>query len=106
MTGGGPPLRATGRIWISQEAAGPVLFMAGEIDAVAVANFEADHAQPSEGFVAVDAEAVTFLNSSGVAFLARRFGSARRALLRRPSRTVRRILTLTGVIAMFDLLDL
>ena len=59
--------------------------------------------------IAVDAAAVTFLNSIGVTFLIGQTQAARqsgrRPILRRPSKATRLIVNLTGVSTLFDILE-
>ncbi len=107
-----PPPHPPGLIWMGLEAEGSVLHLRGEIDAATVAAFE-DQAKRDTTpttrppIVAVDAQAVTFINSSAVTFLLRLIqGSAapgRPPALRRPSKVVRQVLALTGVLTLFVL---
>ncbi len=114
MVFGAPPPHPPGLIWMDREDEGSVLHLRGEIDAGTVAAFEALQSRgtnPTSGLpiVAVDAEAVTFINSSAVTFLVRQIqGSSapgRAPALRRPSRVVRQVLALTGVLTLFVLTE-
>ncbi len=108
----GPPPHPPGRIWIDVEGEGSVLHLHGEIDAATVAAFQDQSERDTTPttrlpIVAVDAHAVTFLNSSAVTFLVRQIQRSadpgRQPVLRRPSRVVRQVLALTGVLALFVL---
>jgi anti-sigma B factor antagonist len=112
----GPPY-AHGRIWLEHEDGTAVLHLAGEIDVATVERYERERTPAVAGdgagiagaavpVVAVDAARVTFLNSTGVAFLVRQTlvarNAGRRPQLRRPSRTAQHVLRLTGVDRLFD----
>ncbi|MDP9429102.1 MAG: STAS domain-containing protein [Actinomycetota bacterium] len=101
-----------GRIWTVHEHGGAVLHLSGEIDAATVASYEAgspgrrmDGTAPAM-VMALDTAAVTFMSAAGISLLLRETAplraAGRRPVLRRPSRSVRRILDLTGVGAFFD----
>jgi anti-sigma B factor antagonist len=101
----GPPY-ALGRIWLEHEDGAAVLHLAGEIDVATVERYESERTATAVQVVAVDAARVTFLNSTGVAFLVRQTlvarNTGRRPQLRRPSRTAQHVLRLTGVDRLFE----
>ncbi|WP_205730296.1 MULTISPECIES: STAS domain-containing protein [unclassified Blastococcus] len=91
--------------------AGPVLQLHGEIDVAVVAAFNASApddiaALRNDTRLSVNASAVTFMDSSGLAFLVRMTLASRadggRPALHRPSKSVRKILDLTGLHGLFD----
>lgn len=84
----------------SQEQAIPVVRLAGELDLSSVdAAYAAIDALggTGDGGIIFDLEAVTFMDSSGIAFLLtalERFGQVR---LRRPRELVRQVIAITGL---------
>ena len=107
-----PPPHPPGLIWMDLEGDGCVLHLRGDIDAATVAAFQDQakrNATPAARLpiVAVYAEAATFINSVAVAFLVRQIQGSpapgRPPALRRPSRVVRQVLALTGVLTLFVL---
>lgn len=105
MTALDPPY-PTGQIAYRNEDLGRVLHLTGEIDAAVVDQFERSVAGAAPPVVAVDASAVTFMSSSGVALLLRQTEGQRQAgdppPLREPSRAARLVLAITGVDTLFD----
>ena len=93
-----------GGIDLVDEAGGPVLRLRGEVDARVVAAYDA--ASPGRGSaVAVDLSAATFLDGPGLRLLLRATEATRRSgrlpELRRPSRTVRRMVEIAGMGRLF-----
>lgn len=91
--------------------AGPVLQLHGEIDVAVVAAFDDSApddiaALKNDTRLSVNASAVTFMDSSGLAFLVRMTvatrAAGRRPALHGPSKPVRKILELTGLQDLFD----
>jgi len=110
MSASGP--QALGRIWISHVDGAAVLHLRGEIDTAAVAAFDAEVDVAGGGVPAVqfvDTAGVTFLNSVGVRLLLRVTAEAnaagRRPLLRSATPVVLRVLTLTGLLRSFEVLE-
>ena len=107
-----PPPHPPGAVWLERGADGVVLHLRGEVDTATVARWDADRPSPGQDgvplgpVVAVDASAAAFLNSTGVVLLVRETDAHRRAggrpELRNPSRAVLRVLRLTGVTDLFD----
>jgi anti-anti-sigma factor len=104
---------APSRIWVERADGGAVLHLQGEIDTVTVQDFEADpgHDPTLDGqVVAVDGSEVTFFSSIGVRLLLRmtekaRTGSGRRPIINRPTRPLMRILELTGLQDVFEIVQ-
>ena len=90
----------SGRVTVRRSASSTDLQLAGEVDAAVVAEFHAEQGTP-EPVDVIDASAVTFLCVQAaelIAVWARvSAGAGRAAVLRRPSRHVRRVLELTGL---------
>ena len=107
-----PPPHPPGAVWLERGADGVVLHLRGEVDTATVARWDADRPAPGQDgaplgpVVAVDASAAAFLNSTGVVLLVRETDAHRRAggrpELRNPSRAVLRVLCLTGVADLFN----
>lgn len=94
-----------GSISVQTEPGGPVLCLAGEVDGTVVAAFQRDFEAPIS-VTAIDAGAVTFIGSSGVALLLRFAQAAAAAdgeplLLRRSARCLDRVLTMMGLDGQF-----
>ena len=91
-----------GSISVRREAGETVLVLAGEIDAAVVGAFEAEQPQPVP-VDAVDAGAVTFIASVGVALLLRwvEAGPSGGPVLRRSSPRLDRFLELTRLTEVF-----
>jgi anti-anti-sigma factor len=99
------PLRLPGVVTLQREPDGLVLRLTGEVDAAVVDRYTAgpDH-QPAP-VAAIDAGAVTFISSAGVALMLRWAQAAatggRPVLLRRSARCVDRVLQQMGLDAQF-----
>ncbi|WP_236832324.1 STAS domain-containing protein [Blastococcus sp. KM273128] len=106
MTLSNPP-RPFGSILVKDEDGRPVLHLAGEIDTGAVAAFERSVEGAAPRVTAVDAEGVTFMNSSAISLLTRVTEDHRRGggrpVLRRPARCVQLVLGVTGIDQLFDI---
>lgn len=100
-----------GSIWTVHEDGGAVLHLRGEVDDIAVSEYEAA-ARTSGGsgahrgvVVAVEASAVTFMNAAALRFVLREtaplVSTGRRPVLRRPSRPVRLVLELADLSDVF-----
>ncbi|MCA0143984.1 STAS domain-containing protein [Blastococcus sp. LR1] len=96
---------------VDHTESGPVLQLDGDIDMAVVAAFEAlasddIAALRNDTRLSVNASAVTFMDSSGLAFLVRMTLPTRadggRPALHSPSKSVRKILDLTGLHGLFD----
>jgi anti-sigma B factor antagonist len=100
-------LRELGYITVGREGHTQVLRLAGDIDTDAVVAFEQSGLPEGESITVVDLTEVTFLSSTGVAFLIRQTQPARSQghlpVLRGLTRPARRILELTGTSALFDM---
>ncbi len=98
-------LRELGCITVGWEGDNPVLRLAGDIDTDAVLAFEQSGVSDSHVITVVDLTDVTFLSSTGVAFVIRQTQSAREQghlpVLRGLTHSTRRILQLTGTSALF-----
>ena len=118
MTDAASWLQPQGSVTVRLEDDTPVLLLEGEIDSAAVAAYETAFPAgapslpplpPSRQAWVVDTSAVTFMNSSGVAFLVRCVEGMRahggRPVLRKPSRATTKVLTLTGVSTLFEMTD-
>jgi anti-anti-sigma factor len=99
------PLRLPGAVTLQREPDGLVLGLTGEVDAAVVGNFTADPAHQPVPVAAIDAGAVTFISSAGVALMLRWAQAAstdgRPVLLRRSARCVDRVLQQMGLDAQF-----
>jgi anti-anti-sigma factor len=100
-----PVFALRGTITVQTEPGGPVLCLAGEVDGGVVAAFERDTGAPSP-VTAIDAGAVTFIGSAGIALLVRwaqatAADSGGRVLLRRSARSVDRVLAVMGLEGRF-----
>jgi anti-anti-sigma factor len=82
---------------------GAIVRLAGELDcaSAAVAHLALERARPDVLEITLDLSRVVFLDATGVRFLIsaqrRARAAGRRLIIRRPSRSVRRMLDLTGV---------
>jgi anti-anti-sigma factor len=91
-----------GTIEVHRDADETVLRLAGEIDSAVVAAYEREHGDQPVPIDAVDAGAVTFIASRGVALLLRCVeASARAPVLRRSSPQLERLLQLAGLTEVF-----
>ena len=94
-----------GQIELVTEDGGAVLRLRGEVDTLVVAAWDAGSSAGRSTPVAVDVSAATFLDCRALGLLVRETEPLRRSgrvpELRRPSRTVRRMLELAGVTALF-----
>jgi anti-anti-sigma factor len=91
------------RFAVDQDEGRAVVRLAGELDyaSAAVAHLALERAGPHLDEVTLDLSRVVFLDATGVRFLItaqrRARAASRRMIIRRPSRSVRRMLELTGV---------
>ena len=85
--------------------AGPVLRLRGAVDTAVVALWDATRRSHGREPVAVDLSATTFLDCRGLRLVVRETEAARRSgrlpELRRPSRSVRRLVDLAGATPLF-----
>ena len=99
------PLRLPGAVSLQREPDGLVLRLTGEVDAAVVARYTAGPNHEPVPVAAIDAGAVTFISSAGVALMLRWAQAAstggRPVLLRRSARCVDRVLQQMGVDAQF-----
>ena len=100
-----PFLRELGCITVGWEGDRQVLRLAGDIDTDAVLAFEQSGMSDGRVITVVDLTEVTFLSSTGVAFVIRQTQPARNQghlpVLRGLTHSARRILQLTGTSALF-----
>jgi anti-anti-sigma factor len=100
-----PFLRELGCVTVGWEGDTQVLRLAGDIDTDAVVAFEQSGVSDGRVISVVDLKEVTFLSSSGVALLIRQTQPARDQghlpMLRGLTHPFRRILQLTGAVALF-----
>jgi anti-anti-sigma factor len=106
VSGTVPVSQVLGLIAVEREDGASVLRMAGEIDAEAVAVYEAQHvASEAPGISLVDLTEVTYLSSAGLGLLLRETRAARERgdipTCRGISRPAGRILRLAGVANLF-----
>jgi len=98
----GPP---DGSIEIEQEPAGAVMHLRGDVDAPVIEAFEATGRGSDAPVVAVDVGELTYIDSSGLSFLARWAQICRRegrpAVLRHATARFDQMLELTGLTALF-----
>jgi len=84
----------------------PVLRLRGEVDTAVVALWDATRRSHGREPVAVDLSATTFLDRRGLRLVVRETEAARRSgrlpELRRPSRSVRRLVDLAGATPLFS----
>jgi anti-anti-sigma factor len=94
-----------GGIDVVEEDGGPVLRLHGEVDALVVAAWQQGSAGCTRPPVAVDLSATTFLDCRGLRLLVHATETTRAAgrvpELRRPSRTVRRLVEVAGAAPLF-----
>jgi anti-anti-sigma factor len=94
-----------GGIDLVEEDGGPVLRLHGEVDSLVVAAWQASAPATTPAPVAVDASAATFLDCRGLRLLVHATETTRRTgrvpELRRPSRTVRRMVEVAGAAPLF-----
>ena len=99
------PLRLPGAVALQREADGLVLWLTGEVDAAVVARFTGNPDHEPVPVAAIDAGAVTFISSAGVALMLRWAQASstggRPVLLRRSARCVDRGLQQMGLDAQF-----
>ena len=99
------PLRLPGAVTLEREPDGLVLRLTGEVDAAVVDRFTADPDHQPAPVTALDAGAVTFISSAGVALMLRWAQTSslggRPVLLRRSARCVDRVLQQMGLDARF-----
>ncbi|MGY1729830.1 STAS domain-containing protein [Geodermatophilus sp. SYSU D01062] len=99
------PLHLPGAVTLQREPDGLVLHLTGEVDAAVVGRFTADPDHQPTPVAAIDAGAVTFISSAGLALMlrwAQAAGGGRPVLLRRSARCVDRVLQQTGLDAQFS----
>jgi anti-anti-sigma factor len=94
-----------GGIELVEEDGEPVLRLRGEVDGLVVAAWQASAPTAAPAPVAVDVSAATFLDCRGLRLLVRATETTRRSgrvpELRRPSRTVRRMVEVVGASPLF-----
>jgi anti-anti-sigma regulatory factor len=99
------PLRLPGAVALERQPDGLVLCLTGEVDAAVVARYTAGPDHEPVPVAAIDAGAVTFISSAGVALMLRWAQAAstdgRPVLLRRSARCVDRVLQQMGLHAQF-----
>jgi anti-anti-sigma factor len=99
------PLHLPGAVTLQRGPDGLVLRLTGEVDAAVVDRFTADPDHQPAPVTAIDAGAVTFISSAGVALMLRWAQAAstdgRPVLLRRSARCVDRVLQQMGLHAQF-----
>jgi anti-anti-sigma factor len=108
-----PPPHPQGTIHRAVEAGRTVLHLSGEIDSAVVAAYESPREPGSPRRLPevslVDASAVTFMASVGIGLILRETeevrAAGRRPALRLPAAPVRRVLSLTGLDGVFDIVD-
>jgi anti-anti-sigma factor len=97
--------RLPGRIELVEEDGGPVLRLRGEVDTLVVSAWHAGAPARRDAPVAVDVSAATFVDCRALRLMLTETEATRRSgrmpELRRPSRTVRRMLDLAGVTPLF-----
>ena len=71
------PMRLSGAVTLEREPDGLVLCLTGEVDAAVVDRFTADPDHQPVPVAAIDAGAVTFISSAGVALMLRWAGATR-----------------------------
>jgi anti-anti-sigma factor len=95
------PVGVSGAIVVQREPGGLVLCLSGEVDGAVVAAFEQVHGAMPVPVAHIDAAAVTFIGSAGLALLLRWVDVAAAAgqplTLRRSSARLDRLLRLTGL---------
>jgi anti-sigma B factor antagonist len=100
-----PPGLPDGSIEIEHERAGAVMHLRGDVDAPVIEAFEAAGGSGDAPVVAVDVGELTYIDSSGLSFLARWAQQARRegrsAVLRRATARFDQMLELTGLTPLF-----
>jgi anti-anti-sigma factor len=94
-----------GSIDIEQEPGGAVMHLRGDVDAPVIEAFEAAGGSGETPVVAVDVGELTYIDSSGLSFLARWAQQARRegrsAVLRHATARFDQMLELTGLTPLF-----
>ena len=94
-----------GGIDLVEEDGGPVLRLSGEVDSLVVAAWQATAPAGTRAPVAVDVSAATFLDCRGLRLLVSATETTRQSgrvpELRRPSRTVRRMVEVAGAATLF-----
>ncbi len=85
----------------------PLISLAGELDISNVMAVEAqvDAIVSSGQKVSFDLSALTFMDSSGIAMLLRVADRADAVALRRPSAIVKRLIRVTGLTEVFEIVD-
>ena len=100
-----PVLRELGCITMGWEGDTQVLRLVGDIDTDAVIAFEQSGVSDGRVINVIDLKEVTFLSSTGIAFLIRQTQPARDRgelpVLRGLAGAARRILQITGTVALF-----
>jgi anti-anti-sigma factor len=99
------PVPLPGSIAIEDEGDQRVLFLRGELDAAVVASFQAAHRREPVVIDAIDAAAVTFISSTGVAVMLlsmeASLAAGRSPVLRASSHVVDRLLRMSGIEDIF-----
>jgi anti-anti-sigma factor len=85
----------------------PVISLSGELDISNVQAVEAECAPliTSNKRVTFDLSELNFMDSSGIALLLRAADRTETIALRRPTATVKRIISATGLVDVFEILD-
>ena len=100
-----PPGLPDGSIEIEHEPAGAVMHLRGDVDAPVVEAFETAGGIGKVPVVAVDVGELTYIDSSGLSFLARWAQACaregRKAVLRRATARFDQMLELTGLTPLF-----
>jgi anti-anti-sigma factor len=95
-----------GSIEVEPDPAGAVMHLRGDVDAPVIEAFETGGGRGPAPIVAVDVGELTYIDSSGLSFLARWAQTARHegrpALLRRASARFDQMLELTGLTPLFE----
>ena len=100
-------MRLSGAVTLEREPDGLVLCLTGEVDAAVVDRSTADPDHQPVPVAAIDAGAVTFISSAGVALMLRWADAARTGgrpvVLRRSARCVDRVLQQMGLDTQFHI---
>ncbi|MGY1605303.1 STAS domain-containing protein [Geodermatophilus sp. SYSU D00815] len=104
--GGSPPGELPGRITVQEGDRGYVLHLTGDFDAQVLQQFTSDHPVDRLRILAVDVGGLAYIDSAGLAFLARWAQTARadgrRAEIRHATPRFDRVLEISGLTPLFD----
>jgi anti-anti-sigma factor len=95
-----PAEQAQAVVDVRDENGSPVIWLSGELDMTSVPQASAaiDAALASHpGHLVLDASSLEYMDSSGIALLARMASKAREVQVRNPTPIVRRLIELTGL---------